>query len=98
LNGEEHLDRLALSHFPTDTGGAVLGLGGEVVGVLAPRGDETVRSLPSDVSFMTDNQAIISFLKEANVAHALNLALVPKDPIEIERFARDIAIWIECWE
>ncbi len=98
LNGEEHLDRLSLSHFPTDAGGAVLGLGGEVVGVLAPRGDETVRSLPSDVSFMTDNQAIISFLKEANVAHALNLALVPKDPIEIERFARDIAIWIECWE
>ncbi|MDG2341287.1 MAG: serine protease, partial [Paracoccaceae bacterium] len=98
LQGETHLDRLKLAHFASDAGGPVLGSNGEIVGVLNARDTTSDRQLPSDVSFMTDNTALGSFLRQAGVSYTLNVALSNKSGIEIERMARDMSVWISCWE
>lgn len=98
LAGEEHLDRLTLSHFASDAGGAVLGTQGEITGVLSPRVEDPNRTLPQDVSFMTDSSAIVPFLSANRIAHTLSRSLITMDAVDIERKARDIAVWVSCWE
>lgn len=98
LNGEAHLGRLSLEHFDADTGAAVLNSSGEMIGLLNAREDSDDRQLPSNVSFMTRADAIQTYLQDMKVAHSLSLTSTGNDAIDTERHARDIAVWISCWE
>lgn len=98
LQGEAHLDRLEMTHFASDAGGPLLGAGGEVVGILNARDMSSDRQLPGEVSFMTDNSAISSFLKERGVDHTLSVALSTKSALEIAKAAREMTVWVSCWE
>lgn len=98
LNGEEHLLRLSLEHFDADAGAAVLNTSGEMLGILNTRDTNAERQLPANVSFMTSAAAIQSYLQDETVAHSLSLTSTGNDAIDTERHARDIAVWISCWE
>ena len=98
LSGETHLDRLTMPHFDADIGGAVLGNTGELVGLLLGQPDTDGRVLPAEVSFMTDNVAIKEFLINTDVEYSIHNGILPKDALDLERDARNIAVWIKCWE
>ena len=98
LQGEAHLDRLAMTHFASDAGGPVLGANGEIVGILNQRDTSSDRQLPSDVSFMTDNSAISTLLSDGEIDHTLSISLSSKNALEIEIAAREMTVWVSCWE
>lgn len=98
LQGETHLDRLAMTAFASDVGGAVLNGSGDLMGILNPSDLGDGRQLPEGVNFVTDNLAIVEFLKEAGAPYSLNLTTSPKSGVAIERLARDAAVTISCWQ
>ena len=98
LQGETYLDRLDLAHFESDAGGPLLGESGDVLGILNPRDTSGDRQLPTEVSFVTDNLTITEFLRETGAQYSVNLTSAPKSGIELERIARDVTVWINCWE
>ena len=98
LQGEDHLDRLQMTQFPSDAGGPVLGSSGTIIGIRNARPDSGAQQLPSDVSFMTDSSAISDFLRETGVDYKLDISLGTKSTIEIARMATDMTVWISCWE
>lgn len=98
LLGEQHLDRMAMTHFDADVGAAVFNSSGDVMGILNPSDLGDGRQLPAGVSFVTDNLAIGEFLKEAGAPYSVNLTNSPKSGVELERISRDVAVWISCWE
>ena len=98
LDGEAHLDRLEMTHFASDAGGPVLGTSGDIVGVLNGRDTSSERQLPAEVSFMTDNSALAIYLKDAGVDHTLSIVQSTKSAIEIAKDAREMTVWVSCWE
>lgn len=98
LQGEQHLDRVAMTHFDADIGGPVLSSNGDIMGILSAYALGDGRQLPDGVSFMTDNLAIAEFLKDAGAPYSVNLSANPKSGVELERLSRDAAVWISCWE
>ena len=98
LQGETHLDRLAMTHFASDAGAPVLGANGAIVGILNARDMSSDRQLPNDVSFMTDNSALATYLEDTGVNYTLSIALSTRSALEIERAAREMAVWVSCWE
>lgn len=96
LDGNTSVARLALTAQPSDAGGPVLNADGQVLGMLLPR-DESSASLPVDVQFATDAEAIAGFLAE----HGIALAPAPTDDplpsVNIATLGADMAVLVECW-
>ena len=99
LGGEDNLTRLSVKTLDGDAGAAVIDPGGDVIGMLLPRGDDTGRVLPEDVGLALDGAAIRSALATAGLisdtAEAQSSpALAPED---ITRLGRDMAVLVSCW-
>ncbi len=98
LDGEEEIWRFALSARPGDAGGPVVDRSGAVLGMLSagPGGDR--RSLPEDVAFAVDAEAVMAFLDangiEAEVSE--NAAEPPRGTFE-DRL-RDMTVLVGCWK
>ncbi|WP_236545114.1 serine protease [Tropicimonas marinistellae] len=97
LQGEESVDRLALSSLPGDAGGPVFDATGAVLGMLKARDDAATRRLPPDVNFAIDVPAIASFLDQAGMsakASERSAALAPED---LSALAGDLTVRVSCW-
>ena len=97
LNGEDTLKRLALASLPGDVGGPVLDAGGGVLGMLLPRAT-TGRSLPEDVQFAINRDAIQTVLEQAGMAGASTNSATALDPVDLSAAARDMTVLVSCWE
>ena len=97
LNGEETLDRLALSSLPGDAGGPVIDGAGTVLGMLLPRptGD---RQLPAEVSFSADASAIKGVLEEAGISYAASDAIAVKAPEDLTKLGMGMTVLVSCWD
>ena len=97
LNGEETLDRLALSSLPGDAGGPVIDGAGTVLGMLLPRptGD---RQLPAEVSFSADASAIKGVLEEAGISYAASDAIAVKAPEDLTKIGMGMTVLVSCWD
>ncbi|UWQ05330.1 trypsin-like peptidase domain-containing protein [Aliiroseovarius crassostreae] len=98
LNGQTHLNRLAVRTLPGDTGGPVLDAGGAVMGMLLPRDDSTGRSLPEDVQFALDAGSVAEFLAANGVTPQATDALASMDPVDISALASDMTVLVSCWK
>ena len=97
LNGEETLDRLALSSLPGDAGGPVIDGAGTVLGMLLPRptGD---RQLPAEVSFSADASAIKGVLEKAGISYAASDAIAVKAPEDLTKIGMGMTVLVSCWD
>ncbi|SDI71948.1 trypsin-like peptidase domain-containing protein [Aliiruegeria lutimaris] len=97
LQGEEFVERLALSALPGDAGGPVFDTTGAVLGMLRARNEQADKQLPPDVNFAVDVPAIADFLGQAGLsprAAVLNKSLAPEDLVTL---AGDVTVRISCW-
>ncbi|MDV7144710.1 trypsin-like peptidase domain-containing protein [Tropicimonas sp. TH_r6] len=97
LQGEEAVDRLALSSLPGDAGGPVFDTTGAVLGMLKARPDAGARQLPSDVNFAVDVAAIAAFLGEAGLSPRASEGAAVLAPEDLTTLAGDVTVRISCW-
>ena len=97
LNGEETLNRLALSSLPGDAGGPVIDSAGTVLGMLLPRpaGD---RQLPAEVSFSADAKTIKSVLDGAGIIYSASDAVEVKAPEDLTEIGMGMTVLVSCWD
>ena len=98
LDGEERLDRFALTALPGDAGGPVMDSSGAVIGMLLPR-EAGGRQLPEEVSFSSDSGALQDMLSRAGIrprtANGFAATLAPED---MTRKARGMTVLVSCWD
>lgn len=97
LQGEDHLNRLALKAQPGDAGGPVFDASGNVMGMLTAD-QSNGQQLPEDVSFALDGEAI------AQVASQAGVKLTPANftgtaaPRDLRLAAQGMTVLVSCWE
>lgn len=97
LQGEETLDRLALTALPGDAGGPVFDTGGKVLGMLLPRVSGN-QKLPGDVNFSLDGSEIRKLMAANGVTASETdqiTAMAPEDMIGV---ASGMTVLVSCWE
>lgn len=98
LQGEEDLDRLAVTVAPGDAGGPVLDVAGGVLGALLPRTAGGVQVLPEDVNFAADALAITGWLGAAGVDIAQSNPSAALPPERLAMLAGNLTVLVSCWE
>ena len=97
LDGNQQVERLALTVQDGDAGGPVFDATGSVMGMLLPRPKGDARVLPADVSFATDAPVIAEFLS----ANGLSAAASDRDsdmaPEDLALMAADMTVLVSCW-
>lgn len=97
LQGEENLQRLALTVEPGDTGGPVLDATGAVLGLLKARIDTGRQVLPDDVNFALDASAVANLLATHNIKVTEATDTDDLAPEDLTRRAADITVMVSCW-
>ncbi|WP_120499634.1 serine protease [Roseovarius sp. EL26] len=97
LNGETHINRLALAALEGDAGGPVLDAGGGVVGMLLPQ-LTTGKQLPKGVSFATDAQTVQAFLSNAGISAETTTKNGALPAEQLTDQASNITVLVSCWE
>ena len=97
LNGEDALDRVALSALPGDAGGPVMDRSGAVIGMLLPR-DADGRRLPEEVSFAADASALEAAMRQAGVTARMAPGGAEMAPEDLTNKARGMAVLVSCWD
>ncbi|MEM0948145.1 MAG: peptidoglycan-binding protein [Pseudomonadota bacterium] len=97
LNGEETLTRLAMRVEPGDAGGPVMDAAGGVLGMLLPADRDTGRSLPADVHFAADAQALADFLAANGIDPAVLDETRDLAPEDLALVGADMTVLVECW-
>jgi len=97
LQGEETLDRFALTSLPGDAGGPVMDTTGAVIGMLLPR-DGQGRQLPEEVSFSADAAALEGAMRSAGISARIARGTAAMAPEDLTQKARGMAVLVSCWE
>ncbi len=97
LQGEDFVERLALSTLPGDAGGPVFDGTGAVLGMLLARSDTGTRKLPPEVNFAVDVPAIADFLGAAGLSPRASDGASPIDPEDLTTLAGDLTVRVSCW-
>lgn len=97
LRGEPELKRLALAALPGDAGGPVLDAAGGVLGMLLPR-ESGARSLPEEVNFAADADAIRAVLAQAGVTAGQSNSSDAIDPIDLTAAGQAMTVLVSCWD
>ena len=99
LGGEEALKRLALASQPGDAGGPVMDGAGDVLGMLLPRDRDDTRRLPQNVSFATQTDETLAFLRQAGVdTQSRGGGGAALDPVDLTRMGAEMTVLVSCWE
>ncbi|MEM9343498.1 MAG: serine protease [Pseudomonadota bacterium] len=98
LDGNEAVTRLALNVQPGDAGGPVLDAGGSVLGMLLPKPGSATQTLPGDVHYAADAEAIAAFLADNGVSLQSVGDTPTLAPEDLAILGADITVLVECWE
>ena len=97
LDGAEDVRRYALEARSGDAGGPIFDKGGKVLGLLQPD-EQFGRTLPEDVAFATDVDAIEGFLSGAGLTPESEPAGTDLPRGQMERRATDMTVLVGCWK
>ena len=97
LNGEEQLNRLALSALEGDVGGPVMDAAGSVLGMLLP-GTQPGRALPDGVSFALTADALRRELQQAGITPVTPTDTKTLAPETLANKAKGLTVLVSCWE
>ena len=98
LAGEESVKRLAMAAQPGDAGGPVFDVGGAVMGVLLPRERDGAQRLPETVSFATDAESALAFLRRAGVRPVARGGAGVMAPEDLTALAAEMTVLVSCWD
>ena len=96
IDGETHLERLALDARDGDTGGPVLDAGGAVLGMLV-RHDMPGRTLPEGVSFAATNGALSEALAQGGVTPQMAVRRAMLSPEVLTGHGAEMTVLVSCW-
>ena len=96
--GDEALDRYALSAEAGDAGGPVLAADGSVAGLLLPSADGVGRALPPDVALGLDAGRLGEALREAGVAPRAHEGGDALPPERLARDAAEMTVLVTCYD
>lgn len=96
LDGDDSLNRLALSHRDSEIGGPVFDNSGRVIGVLMP--PEGDKKLTGAVSFVRDAQSILEALSGAGVKAEASDGLAYVTDEVLTETATKMTVLVRCWE
>ena len=97
LNGEETVQRLAMTTEPSEAGAPVLDASGAVLGMVLPA-PATGRALPEGVSFALGADGLADLLVQAGVTPSP--AAAPDRALSrtaLARYGMDLAVLVTCW-
>lgn len=97
LNGEEQLNRLALSALEGDVGGPVMDAAGSVLGMLLP-GTQPGRTLPEGVAFALTADALRGALEQVGITPSAATDSSTLEPEALANKAKGITVLVSCWE
>ena len=97
LAGEERIARLALSALPGDVGGPVFDTGGTVLGMLLPKEQPGGRVLPDQVSFASNGEMVVNFLRDNGIQPVSRAGLAPIAPEDLTTIAAEMTVLVSCW-
>ena len=97
LRGDESQNRLTLAGQPGDAGGAILGPGGRVTGMMLPRLQSEGQILPEGVSFAVKPDEITGFLRAAGLEPVVAAPQAELSPVALTRLAADLGVLVSCW-
>ncbi|MGO4916469.1 serine protease [Pseudogemmobacter sp. W21_MBD1_M6] len=97
LNGEEHLQRLALSARNGDAGGAVIDSAGAVIGMLLPRAGNSAQQLPPEVSFAANTGAIVTSLIAGGITISATDQAGDLAAEDLTNIGMDMTVLVSCW-
>jgi hypothetical protein len=95
---EDTVKRLAMAAQPGDAGGPVFDVGGAVMGVLQPRERDGAQRLPEKVSFATDAESALAFLRQAGVRPVARGGAGVMAPEDLTALAADTTVLVSCWD
>jgi len=97
LNGEESIQRLAMTTEPSEAGAPVLDATGAVLGMVLPE-PATGRALPQGVSFALGGGALANLLTEAGITPGPAADPGPVlNRTALARYGMDLAVLVTCW-
>lgn len=96
LDGNQNVERLAVSIEPGDAGGPVLDVAGVVVGMVLPA-EAGARQLPEDVAFAADAPVLAEFLSANGIAPAEGSSDEALPPEDLTLLAADLTVLVSCW-
>lgn len=97
LNGEDGVNRLALTAQPGDAGGPVFDDTGHVVGMLLPTQAEG-RTLPGSVSLAAGVKTLNAVLGKAGATGQQAQEHAQVSPNELNRRAAGMTVLVQCWD
>ncbi|MBD3764827.1 MAG: peptidoglycan-binding protein, partial [Rhodobacterales bacterium] len=97
LNGEADLLRLTLPALPGDSGAALIGPTGAVLGLVLPAPADGIRALPPGVTFARSATALSARLAAAGVTPRPAEAQGALAPEDITRIGTEIGVLVSCW-
>lgn len=98
LDGEEYLDRLAISARPTEAGGPVFDNTGQVTGILTSQSNAAGKTLPGGVAFAIDAAAILPVLDAAAIGTERGDEQSYQTQEQITELAGQMTVLVRCWE
>lgn len=98
LAGEETLKRLQMQAEEGDAGGPVFDNSGAVLGMLLPRARAGGRSLPADVSFIVDSDAIRAAIVPEGLPIRTTDELAYMPPETLTNEAAKMTVLVSCWD
>ncbi|SDF68664.1 peptidoglycan-binding protein [Rhodobacter capsulatus] len=98
LAGEPERARLAVKTLPGDVGGPVLDGAGAVLGVVLPRGGETARLLPPEMTVAVQTSALVPVLAARGFAPLPAEAGGTLAAEDISALAQGFTVQIACWK
>lgn len=97
LEGDERVDRYALSVRPGDAGGPIFDRSGAVLGMLLPP-PSGARSYPEGTAFAADTGAVNAFLRDNGIEAETQNSLQRLPRGQLERRATDMTVLVGCWD
>jgi len=98
LAGEDTLKRLQMQAEEGDAGGPVFDNSGAVLGMLLPRATTGGRSLPADVSFIVDSDAIRAAIVPRGLPIKTTDSLAYMPPETLTNEAAKMTVLVSCWD
>lgn len=97
LDGNEAMERLALSAEPGNAGGPLFDRGGAVLGMLLPKQEQNGQVLPGDVSFAADAKAILGSLDGSGITPRTTGRRGVMEAETLTMKAADMTVLVSCW-
>lgn len=96
VDGEETIQRLAITTTETEAGAPVFDLDGSVLGMVLPKG-QSERALPEEVTLALRGDKLADVLTDAGIPLSTSTRQGAMNRDNLARFGADMTVTVSCW-